>query len=191
MKAIISTFFISILVISLFSCKKSSSNSNPSTSKYFISCTINGANKTFNVSTQAIDSNFGGGLEMVGIGGLSDTSGTPEGFDLSIQNDPTLQPITTGNYTDTSSSVTLNSDILSNYYIGISDANYFNAGTVFAEIMSGSGSTLTNHLKVSITLLSSTEIKGTFSGDYYANQDPSATSSIHTVTNGNFYLKLQ
>jgi len=183
MKTIFVLPIITILLFSIWSCKKSSSK--PAGTSYFISAMVGGSAKTFNVSALAADTTLSGGSTGIVIIGLSDSTGSPAAFDLTISNSPGLKPITTGTYTDTSTSYTLNSDYYSNYYATMS----FNAGTGFASIASGAGISITNHLKVVITSLSSTEIKGTFSGDYYFDGDPSASAT--TITNGSFYLKFR
>jgi hypothetical protein len=182
MKKILVVSFVAVLILFVWSCKKSSSA--PAGSAYFISATVGGTSRTFNVSAYAVDSSIGGASE-IDIFGLSDSSFTPAAIVLSISNSPGLKSITTGAYTDTTASFTLSSSYYSNYYASTS----FNAGTVFAATASGAGITITNHLKLVITSLTSTGIKGTFSGDYYFDGDPSASPT--TITNGSFYLKFK
>ena len=80
-----------------------------------------------------------------------------------------------GNWTDTSQKYAI-----TGVYSPANGHDYA-AGTVAVA-----GATITNHLKLTITSVDSTAVKGSFSGDFYLNGDLSGTKS--TITNGDFYV---
>ena len=94
------------------------------------------------------------------------------------------KPIVAGTYTDTSAN---------GYHVGFtyttgSQAQYM-GGTEMAGDAASAQVTIKHHLKIVITAIDGTSIKGTFSGDLFPGKD--VTASPMTMTSGDFYLKLQ
>lgn len=167
---------LSLVLIGLFlSCKKS--NSGPSSS-YHMTATVNGTAKTFNIGTIATKIT-NGNVTLITITGFGSTT-TGEALTVTIDNGFGASTIGAGTYSDT----TAKFDVGGTYLI--SAGQQFVAGTSVVQTM---GAVITNHLKLIITAMDSQTIRGTFSGDYYYNGDP--TSSKKTITNGDFYAKFQ
>src|SRR5579871_4094197 len=179
MKRIVLVLFISAIAIFIFSCKKS--GSSPS---YHITATVGGTNKTFNVSAFAIDTNYGGGAYEIELLGATSASASTGFFSLDIANVyPANKTLVAGNYSDTSSDFTLSADYYSDYPNGTD----YSAGNGVASYAASIPATITNHFKVTITGISSTEIKGTFSGDFFPDGDPTQTPV--TIINGSLDRK--
>ena len=167
----------SVIMIALFaSCKKSNSSSS-----YQISASVDGTSKNFNIATIASRTNVNG-VTMISIQGIASTS-TGENFEIDVSNGPSSDSIVAGNYSDTSSNFNVSGVYMSNA------TTEYDAGTMLAYDASNTGTTLTNHLKLTITSMDKTSIRGTFSGDFYFNDDISAAKK--TITSGNFYAKFQ
>jgi len=168
------TLSLCLAIISI-SCKKSGSGG--STSSYYMKATIDGTAKTFNVD--ALGQKFtSGGVTFIGASGnVTTPTSSLEGMGITINNSPSQKPIVAGTYSETASPD-------------------FAAGAVYnpgsATIVYGTGLyPTTNPLKIIITAIDNSTIKGTFSGDFYYSN--SSTQQIgptkKTVTNGEFYVK--
>ena len=165
-------------LLALFSsCKKSSPAAT-----YSMTATLSGVPKSFNFTPPIAAISSTGGSTYIVITGIGSASGGEE-MVIQLSNESGGGPIIAGTYYDTTQ----------NFLVSVSctlnpNAVYL-AGSVVAEFASISGITIVNHLKVVITSISSTAIKGTFSGDFYTNGDP--TLAKIPITNGNFYAKFQ
>jgi hypothetical protein len=168
-------------LVTLFSsCKKSSSGN--SASSYFITATINGTTKSFATMPFAHTStNLG--ITLTGIEGAVTST---EPILVSVANIPSSQPIVAGTYSDTSTSFEVEALYSPNSPSGVS----YSGGSNEDGSNSGLGNSAPgNHFKVVITSITSTTIKGTFSGNVYLNGTPG--TSVLAVTNGSFYVKFQ
>jgi hypothetical protein len=169
--------FSALFVCVFVSCKKNNSSSGGS---YHFTATIDGQAQTFNVSPLAVKVT-NSGASLIAIEGFSAASSTTQILSVSWGNtSPNSANFTTGAYSDTATA----------YYIG---GNY-NPSTTVAYV-SGSGVTAAvgsslpsgvQRLKITITSVDSTAVKGTFSGDFFFNGD--VTQGKKTITNGDFYV---
>jgi len=155
--------------ILIFSCKKSNSNSG-----YYITCDINGRHKSFSDSTQMDYYQTAADLEIRAYGGLSTVSSPT--FKISLYNRGVA--LTTKSYTDTAKDCRLT-------------AIYFPVSVYSAAFGAGDNNPDgpfpgSKNLVITITSISPSEIKGTFSGDLAHLSD---TTDIAHVTNGKFNLK--
>ncbi len=174
MKKILILFCVSI---SLFpSCKKN--NSGPDTpATYHISCMIDGVKESFNVGPQA--KNVGDGTQaFLEIMGSLDSTGS-EAISIGVtKNNDFNNAVAVGTYSDTGAAYST--------YLGYSVASIsstYQAGNI---IVSSGSVTVVNHLKLVITSIDATGIKGTFSGDVFVLY----LNLKKTITNGDFYIKL-
>lgn len=170
----------SALLVSVFvSCKKN--NSASSSSNYHFTATIDGAAQTFNVSPLAVRVVNGPASEIAIEGFAGTSTSTSQVLAISWANTG-LAPasFTTGNYSDTAS----NYAVTGTYNPSLSVS--YVSGSGVTGLASGSGVTIVNHLKFTITSLDSTAVKGTFSGDFYYNGDISGAKK--TITNGDFFV---
>ena len=163
---------IALLCI-ITSCKKS----NSSGSNYHVTATIGGTAQTFNVSPLAtIISNSG--YELIAIEGFSSSSSSTQSLALSWNNNVLNQSFGAATYSDTAS----NYGIIATYVPAFSQSYVGGSGIEATAI--GTGVTIANHLKIVITAVDSTHVKGTFSGDTYYQGDISG--NVKTITNGDF-----
>jgi hypothetical protein len=161
----------------LVSCKKNSGSS----SSYHFTATIDGKAQTFNVSPLATRvSAFG--LTEIAIDGFNGT-GSSNIQVLSIgwtAEPPSTAKFGTGNWSDTSQ----NYATIGTYVVSTNEQYVTGSGVTGAATVSGTKGI--NDLKITITSLDSTAVKGTFSGDFYFMGDISGTKK--TITNGDFYV---
>jgi len=172
-------FFLTTLfaVLSL-SCNKSHNTG----STYYINATIDGVGKSFSgdvFATRASD-NKGNTININGL--FSSSSG--EGLDVLVSSNNPSQTVDAGTYNDSSSVYTI---VLS--YAPSATGTGYSGGTATSDSAKTHGITIANPLQVVITSLSSTEVKGSFSGDIFLSGDASADKK--TVMNGSFYAKFQ
>jgi len=103
-------------------------------------------------------------------------------------------PVSTGTYVDSSAN-----DAYSVFadYIPVPDetsapgSNLYMAGDGVYTDGIQKGVQLTHHLTITITSMSNGTIKGTFSGDFYEYDSDIRQAKITSITNGDFYLKVQ
>jgi hypothetical protein len=161
----------------LASCKKHSGSS----SSYHFTATIDGKAQTFNVSPLATRlSAFG--LTEIAIEGFNGT-GTNNTQVLSIgwtAEPPSTAIFGTGTWADTSQSY----ETIGTYVVSTNEQYVSGSGVTGAATTSGTKGI--NDLKITITSLDSTAVKGTFSGDFYFMGDISGAKK--TITNGDFYV---
>ena len=168
--------FIYLVVTCLFaSCKKNSPASNS------LTASMNGTNKTFATAALAVKV-VRGGLTTIAIGGAVNV-GTGEVLNIGIDNSLSGDSIVAGTYSDTSTAFSLSlaynsPNSLGGYQGGTSvdGSEYFGSVPV------------SNHVKLVITSIDNSSIKGTFSGNIYLNRD--LTNTPYPITNGNFSMKL-
>ena len=166
-----------VLAVCLLACKKNNSNSS---GNYHFTATIDGKAQTFNVSPMAVRIT-NGGYSIISIEGFTAASSTTQILALSWDNVPAVSStFTTGNYSDTASTYGLSAN-----YNPTTNESYIAGGEVIAY-PTGTLPTGVNHLKITISSLDSTAVKGTFSGDFFYNADPTAAKK--TITNGDFYV---
>jgi len=163
------------LSLSLFaSCKKHNSSSS---SNYHFTATVDGQSQNFNTSPPFAVKVSNAGVSIIAIEGVGGTLASPQIIAVSWTN---LSPgiyLTAGNYSDTSSVYSLGGN-----YNPLVSTSYV-SGNAVTNVSGLSGVT---HLKMTITSIDSTAVKGTFSGDFYLNADLS--SSKKSITNGDFYV---
>lgn len=169
----ISIFFVLVTTV-LVSCKKSSSGS----SSPHMNATIGGTAKTFNVVAPVAGKQTNGSQTIITVTGVASTS-TGESLILEIDNSTSGKSIVAGTYVDTAANFAVNASYAANQTTG------YACGTSVA----GGGATIKNHFKIVISSIDATAIQGTFSGDLFANGDPSTPPK--SMTSGDFYAKFQ
>jgi hypothetical protein len=172
MKRII--LFSLFCILAAISCKKSSS---PSSDASFITATMDGKGKTFNVHPMAIRS-LAGAVTSIDIFGSASAAPSQESLGIAINNSPGGKPIAAGTYSETSSV---------DYIV----AGVYNEGS--SSIVYGTGlyPNPANPFHVTISSIDNSTVKGTFSGDfYYINTITGVTQTVkRSFTNGQFSVK--
>jgi DMSO reductase anchor subunit len=180
-------YFLSLVVTVLFfSCQKSNtlapttqtlttSNSATTSPAYFVTCNIDGVAKNFNISAGATKTTTAWNFTILSFKGLTAAT-SQEALSISIDNSLSADHIVTGTYTDISPRFSIEA-----VYVSDAALNY-NAGSEVAK-------TISNHLTTTITSIANDEIRGTFSGDFYYNNDPTAAKK--SITNGSFFVKIK
>jgi hypothetical protein len=168
-------FFTPLTVFSLFllisSCKKSSSTS------YSVTANVSGTSVGFNAAAYAVVSTTAQGKVIIIQAVANPQAG--QSIILSVGNSSGNAPIVVGTtYVDTASDW----DVEGVYTEG--QSSIYSAGTVLASDALNLGVAVANHLKITFTSIDSTAVKGTFSGDFYFNEDPNG--AIKPITNGSF-----
>ena len=161
------SFFFVLSLCVFASCKKSGSSS----SDYHMTATVDGQSQSFNLSPLAVKVT-NGGLSIIALEGYAGNQSNQQIMAMSWTSYSVGQILVAGNYSDTSSKYALGG----NYNPSIS-VSYVGGN----NIMTGG-----THLKMTITSIDSTAVRGTFSGDFYLNADPSSPKK--TITNGDFYV---
>ena len=160
--------FFCVLSLCVFaSCKKSGGSS----SNYHFTATVDGQSQSFNTSPLAVKVT-NSGVSLIAFEGFAGNQSNPQVMAISWTSFTVGQNLVVGNYSDTSSKY----DLGGNYNPSIS-VSYVGGGGIVT------GGT---HMKLTISSLDSTAVRGTFSGDFYLNGDPSSPKK--TVTNGDFYV---
>jgi len=152
----------------LFSCKKNSSSTGSSGS---ITATVDGSSQTFNYSATASLLAFGGSQALT-ITGVQSSSLTTYVITLIIT--PTSGNVTAGTY----SATTAHDNVQLTYAQASTSVAYQNDPT--------SGS---SNASVTISSISSTHVKGTFTGKLILESGSGAATK--TVTNGSFDLDIK
>jgi len=161
----------------LMSCKKNSNSSG----SYHFTATIDGKAQTFNVSPLATRLSYMGVTEIA-IEGFNGTTSTNTQV-LSIgwtAEPPSTTVFGTGNWSDTSQ----NYSTVGTYVVSTNEQYVSGSGVTGAATSTGTKGI--NDLKITITSIDSTAVKGTFSGDFYLMGDITAKKT--TITNGDFYV---
>lgn len=169
-----------LVAITFVSCEKEKDNQRQQDNNYHFTFTVNGAKKSFTGYIAAHTDTTNGIVELIVLGAPSVTSQDNYlGFYLS--NDPGKGNIGTGQYLGTATNYTL----LSTY--ALNAVEYESGQTMEMEAISNNV-TIVNHFKVNITSMDKTTIRGTFSGDYFADGDVKNGAKL-TITDGDFYVK--
>jgi hypothetical protein len=196
MKSLYTVSLISAML--LFACQKSNTlkpiiqtPTHPTDSlsittpppSYFVTCNVDGVAKSFNADAGATKTTTTWNFTILDFKGLVSLAGS-ETISIGIDNSLSADSIVAGTYTDTSTRFSLEA-------IYVSDAAVtYDAGTTLAAASGAKGApVITNHLTTTITSISNGEIKGTFSGDFYYNNDLNGTKK--SITNGTFYVKVK
>jgi hypothetical protein len=170
-------FLIAVSLGLLLSCKKNSGSSN----SYHFTATIDGKAQTFNVTPLATRISAYGATEIA-IEGFNGT-GASNVQALSIgwtATPPSTTKFGTGAWSDTSQ----NYSTIGTYVVSTSEQYVSGSGVTGVATLSGTKGI--NDLKIVITSMDSTAVKGTFSGDFYLMGD--ITGTKRTITNGDFYV---
>ena len=174
------TTLILFIFTTFFSCTKDSPDKNDS---YHVTCTIDGIDLAFNVNSNAHIDTLGN-LKDLMINGFTASDSTTAAVGFVITNVPSEEAFLTGTYDDRSTKF----EVLASFAPNIMNTHY-EAGTTFYEEATDAGVTITNHFTTTITSWTSETVTGTFSGDFYYGGDPNGHKV--TITNGDFYVKLQ
>lgn len=158
-------------LLSISSCNKDKEDST------VLKCKVDGVPIEFSTAFAQVDNPAGGVAGLV-INGQN-TGNPPSTFVIAIS---TL-PITEREYTDTESNV----NTLASY--NADGTTQYNAGTMVYQSTLREGVTMVNHLRVRLTELSNSSVRGQFSGDFYEDGDVLGTKV--TITEGEFYAKVQ
>src|SRR5258708_15934658 len=129
-----------------------------------MTATIGGTAKTFNVVAPVASKQTSGGQTIITVTGAASTS-TGEAMILEIDNGSSSKDIIAGTYADT----TANFGVGATYSV---NQTGYACGTA---VVAGASVTIKNHFKIVISSIDATTIKGTFSGDLFANGDPTVT----------------
>ncbi|WP_431214007.1 hypothetical protein ACQ86N_03740 [Puia sp. P3] len=160
--------FFCVLSLCVFAaCKKSGGSS----SDYHFTATIDGQSQSFNTSPLAVKVS-NAGVSMIAFEGFAGNQSNPQVMAVSWNSFYAGQNLVVGTYGDTSSKYAIGG----NYNPSIS-VTYVSG----SSIMTGG-----THMKLTISSIDSTAVRGSFSGDFYLNGDPSSPKK--TVTNGDFYV---
>ena len=177
-------FLFNLLFIScvLTSCNKERST-NDNNEAFHVTCTVDVTPMTLN-GYVFCHYEWSAGYKAVTINGATGLSSTAASVGFVITNVPGRDSINMGIYTDAST----NFEVLASYAPNISNIGYDAGTTVFndAKLI---GATITNHFVVKITSLNNQTARGTFSGDFYYDGDPSGAKK--TITNGEFYVPVR
>lgn len=172
---------ISIAILAFFivlsSCKKDKGDE-----KYHVSFMVNGVTKTYTGYAVVHTETIGGNTTLTILGANSATS-YDDYMGIYIDNSPTGDNITAGQYEDNSAGfvlLTTYSNTGIDYEAGLSVAE----DAVFYNVP------IANHFKVNISSMDGNTAKGTFSGDYYADGNVQSGTKL-TVTNGEFYVQVK
>lgn len=170
-------YFFYLAALGLFiSCKK---DKNDDPGSYHISCKVDGAAKTFNSTALAVRGTAD--AKGLAINGTSAMTETADAFAFVVSDIET--EVGTGTYTHDGTGYML----LGGYHDGPLNTDY-DAGTELSAEAAANDKTITNHFKVVITSIDNKTVKGTFSGDFYA--DGNLDGDKKTLTEGSFYLPI-
>jgi hypothetical protein len=172
-------FILAVSFVVLFSsCKKEKSNND-----YHVSFNVEGVSKKFTGYTFAHIDSAGGDVELTILGARTTTS-YDDYLGIYINNFPGGGNIPAGEYRDNSANFT----VLTTFQ-NLTNGNEYEAGQTVNDDATQNNITITNHFKVTITSIDGRTARGTFSGDYFKDGDP--TGNKVSITNGDFYVKFQ
>ena len=166
------------LILLISSCKKDND-------AYYIRCSIEGVARTFNVMTYPIKEpdpatqRYG-----IGSGGLATSDTEGDWFGFWIDNIPSGDEIVAGTYTGTMADFGL----LGTFTDATAGHDWYGGSSVEEDAVTYSVP-IANHFTVTIQSIDGNSIKGTFSGDFYADGDPREAKK--SITNGEFHLKFR
>ncbi len=171
----LSALFLLLVTVCL-SCSK-----DDPAADYHLTCTIDGVARKFNVSALAFQSTVTG-YQGIALGGAETSSSTSATFGFEISNQLNNNPVIAGTYVDAGPDF----EVLATYLTEKEES--FEAGFTLYHNSVTNGPAINNHLNVVITSIGNGSIRGTFSGDFHFEADPSAAKKV--ITNGDFYLPL-
>lgn len=171
----LSALFLLLVTVCL-SCSK-----DDPAADYHLTCTIDGVVRKFNVSALAFQSTVTG-YQGIALGGAETASSTSATFGFEISNQLNNNPVIAGTYVDAGPDF----EVLATYLTEKEES--FEAGFTLYHNSVTNGPAINNHLNVVITSIGNGSIRGTFSGDFHFEADPSAPKKV--ITNGDFYLPL-
>lgn len=104
-----------------------------------------------------------------------------------------VDSITVGSYTDSSSNdaYSVFADYIPLPDIQLSQGDIYMAGDGVYTDGIQQGVQLTHHLTINVTSIENGTIKGTFNGDFYEYDSDIRQAKITSITDGEFYLKIQ
>jgi hypothetical protein len=159
-----------IATLSFTACKKDSTTPKPTSSSYSMKLTLNGSPVSYSICLAADIT--ASGVKQFNILGSNPTGN--DSFAVAVIDDITT--LKAGQTFTGETSYTEPNGL---------NISYFAAdNSIYDTVLSDQTSTLT------ITEVTSTEIKGTFSGKLYAFDDTAGTSLKYTITNGTFTAEL-
>ena len=164
--------------IAFTSCKKD----NAQQKDFYMTCKIDGVKSDFNAATTG-HMIWDAGEKVMSIGGTVDVSTSTLFMGLDISNMPSQDSIVEGAYADNSDRFTVDG-----IYGKMDGSMSYMAGTSIYEDQVSNNITPGQHFVVTITSITNEGIRGTFSGDFYANGDVVQGALIH-VTEGEFYVR--
>ncbi|ULQ57003.1 hypothetical protein KJS94_02180 [Flavihumibacter rivuli] len=165
-------------LIFLASCSKG--KDEPS---YFITCKIDGVEKSFNTECSAIHSIIDVS-ELINIRGADTKGSHPSSFGIILSNGPAAKPIgKSGVFTSTTKDFEINTQ-----YLDLVSGASYGAGTMVSNSANEWGVEIENQFVLTITSNDGNIIEGTFSGDYYYYSGP--LGDFIRITDGKFRLKV-
>lgn len=171
------TYLFILLFVSLFySCKKDNDT-------YYIRCNIDGTARTF-TSLSYAHKESQNGITAIGMGAFASSDTEGDWFGFYIDNSPGGDEIVAGTYDHTSADF----DLLATHSNEGAGFDYGSGSTIDEDAVTY-GVTIANHFRLVIQSIDGNTIKGTFSGDFYADHDP--RNAKKSVTNGEFNLKFK
>ena len=163
-----------LLIVTGFALNSCSKGDDGGT--YHITCTIDGANTSFNTTALAhIDVDPSGPGRDIIIHGLTGAGATAGTFGFALTNLPGYDSIKAGVYPDTQTKY----EVLASYSGNASLPDDYEAGTSTFQEAVRAGNTITNHFTVTITSLTAQTVKGSFSGDFFFNGDAKGQKEIN------------
>lgn len=174
LKAITRISLSLILSVALFACQKNGDSPSGSNNSVHMTAKFDGQTKNFSTVVHAAKIQLGDGYSLT----ITGVNGTSETFSISIWTD--MSDIHSG-------------DVFNYQATGMSTENSLNWASNVAnsnETTIWSSTSIyvvpANDMKVTITEITATTVKGTFSGTIYQNIDNPGT---HSVTEGEFVAK--
>jgi hypothetical protein len=173
--------FLLVSIIFITSCTKEYSFEKQKQEVYFITCKVDGVLKEyFNCLAGDHTDPSNGNLSIYGAAPLTN-SNNPGFFALEIASH--TQVVTEGEYADSTTGFQAHS-----VYVDSVSNEVYVSGSNLQIAAAGSGITIPDHLKITVTELGEFTVRGTFSGDFYLNGDISG--KMIKITDGLFYLKM-
>ncbi|MBZ5855995.1 hypothetical protein [Flavihumibacter profundi] len=174
---------IYVLVIAAIVASCGKENSTELDTNYHLNCNIEGVPVNFNFNAYGAVLNDSGTMALGVIGQTGDSvNASIFRFAIFSLEDSVKVPL--GTYTD--NETRFETESVYNDMYNVID---YSAGQEMYDKSVAAGVNIQNHLIINITELTDKIVRGTFSGDYYANSEISG--AIKKITNGDFYLKLQ
>ncbi|MBS1663849.1 MAG: hypothetical protein JST68_22580 [Bacteroidetes bacterium] len=184
-------FCVLLLTLFLFSCSKNTStetgtgnnnnnnnggnNNGGTTTGYYIKFSMDGATKTFKTNAMAIVTTNSGATNLAMVANAATTS--LEGINITIGGSTSGNAIVPGTYSEDGSP---------NFLV----AGVYNPGSTSIIYSAGLHASTGNPLKIVISDISTSTVKGTFGGDFWYSQVGSlpTSSDKKVLSNGEFYL---